>query len=354
MTAEKTLFPGPSIRLVLTGSCQSGCNFCHLEGNRPSGYYGLHPDIAGWKEKKANIPLIQRLAYAANDEDVNFINTLSKILEIKKVHLTGGEPSLHPEIEKFISFFNKEGFHTAITSHGEYSSDKLKSLIRAGTNSVIFSLHCVTEEEYLSMDLVAQQIEEKFGLERSLIYAKSRLEMKRKNISLALERSRLDKNFEVSANIVIRESPPSIAVIRFCNEIGLKIRLQREMNKPWESDKIISDIITLLNAKKVSSDVSFDDSSRGGTDYEYNLKNGKNGFFRIKDFSPVYLNGMCNGCRLKNTPKCREKFYGIRVQRGYVRLCIDRHDEKVLYKFSEILNNKQGVLDDLKKQYNVV
>jgi len=95
------------------------------------------------------------------------------------------------------------------------------------------------------------------------------------------------------------------------------------------------------------------DSSLGGTIYEYRLKNGQKGSFRLKDFSSIYLPFMCNDCILKGTSKCRERFYGIRVQHGYVRLCIDRHDEKVLYDYENFLANKNAVLTQLKRQYRV-
>ena len=344
----------PSIRLVLTGSCQSGCNFCHLEGNRPSGYYGLHPDIAGWKEKDPKLPLLQRLAYAANEEDVEFVVRVCKLLKIRKVHLTGGEPTLHPKIEKFVKYFKDNDLHVAVTTHGEYPAEKLNGLFKSGIDSVIFSLHCASEEEYLTMDLMAQKIEEKFGLEKSMLYARTRLQMKKKNIELSLDRSKKIRNFEVVANSVIRDSSPSIAVIRYCNEFGLPIRLQKEMNKPWESERVISEIISILNAKKISTSTSFDDSSRGGTDYQYKMNNGQKGFFRIKVFAHAYLQSICGACRLRNTPKCRERFYGVRIQRGHVRLCIDRHDEKILYTFQDFLNNKNRVIDELKNQYNVL
>jgi len=111
--------------------------------------------------------------------------------------------------------------------------------------------------------------------------------------------------------------------------------------------------VSVLNAKKFSTSTSFDDSSRGGIDYKYKMNNGQYGLFKVKEFAPAYLQSICESCRLRGTPKCRERFYGVRVQRGHVRLCIDKHDEKVLYTFQDFLNNKNGIVDGLKRQYNV-
>jgi len=342
-----------SIRFILTGSCQSGCNFCHLEGNRPAGYLALHPDISGWKEKSPYLPLLERLSYPAKSADVRFVVKLAKILKISKIHLTGGEPTLHPEVGKITKTLKSKGLHVAMTTHGEYATSVLEKMFIAGIDAVIFSLHCATAEEYLTMDLIAQDINEKFGLEKALLYAKTRLATKKASIISCLQRSKKNKNFQTAANHVIRNAPAAIGIIKFCNEYGLDIRLQRNMNKPDESNKVIEEITSVLNAKRISEETGLYDSSLGGTIYEYRLKNGQKGSFRLKDFSSIYLPFMCNDCILKGTSKCRERFYGIRVQHGYVRLCIDRHDEKVLYDYENFLANKNAVLTQLKRQYRV-
>ena|SRR3989338_7038548 len=342
-----------SIRFILTGSCQSGCNFCHLEGNRPAGYLALHPDISGWKKKGSHLPLLERLSYPAKSADVKFIAYLAGILKINKIHLTGGEPTLHPEIGKITRSLKSKGLHVAMTTHGEYAASVLDKLFIAGIDAVVFSLHCATAEEYLTMDLIAQDIDEKFGLEKALLYAKTRLATKKTNIISCLQRAKRNKNFQTAANHVIRNAPAAIGVIKFCNEYDLDIRLQRNMNKPAESNKVIEEITSVLNAKKITEETGLYDSSLGGTAYEYRLKNGQKGSFRLKDFSPIYLPFMCNGCVLKGTSNCRERFYGIRVQHGYVRLCIDRHDEKTLYDFDSLMMNKFSMIDELKAQYHV-
>lgn len=340
----------PSIRLILTGSCQSGCSFCHLEGNRPSGYYGLHPDIAGWKEKKQNMPLIQRLSYPINTEDVRSTIKLAKLLKIPEIHLTGGEPTLHPNVCEFVSLIHNSGLWVKLTTHGEYSEDVLQKLVHARLNSIVFSMHCATESEYLSMDLVAQEMQEKYGLEKALLYSKSRLDMKKRNILHALKY----RNLSVKANHVVRDSSAAIGVIHFSNKHGLEIRLQRNENRREESDIIINDIIAILNAKKVGEEYSYYDSTGGISTYQYRLVNGYKGTFKIKSFSKVYFPLICDGCVFKGTRQCREMFYGIRAQHNQIRVCIDRHDDKVLYSFNDILSNKNGIVTELKKQYHVV
>lgn len=342
-----------SIRFILTGSCQSGCDFCHLEGNRPFGYSVLHPDISSWKEKDPNLPILQRLSYPADLADVDFIIKLGHLLKINQVHLTGGEPTLHPSLIDIISKFKQERFLVDFTTHGEYPTSLLSKLLSLQIDGAVFSLHCVSPEEYLSMDLVAQQTEEKFGLEKAIEYSTYRLSMKKNNIQLALGHQKKVKGFDVRANHVIRNSATAISVIRFCNEIGLRLRLQKDLNRRSESARTLEEVMSLLNAVKVDEKDSVYDSSDHRIIYQYRLKNGQKGEFQVKDFSPVYLPFICQNCELKGTNQCRERFYGIRVQHGHVRLCIDRHDKKVLYDFRNFLENKCNVLDELKRQYRV-
>ena len=342
-----------SIRFILTGSCQSGCDFCHLEGNRPAGYSVLHPDISGWREKDHKLPLLQRLSYPADLQDVEFIIKLGRILNINEVHLTGGEPTIHPQLVEFVSKFKNAGFSVDMTTHGEYAVEVLGKLFLANLDGIVFSLHCTTPEDYLSMDLMAQQLEERFGLEKAITYAKSRLQMKKTNILKSLDWQKKVGRFDVRANHVIRNSSATIAVIRFCNEHGLKIRLQRDLNKRLESGKVLEEVIALLNAHKVCEEDGLYDSSDRRVVYQYRLKNGQKGQFQVKDFSPVYLPLICQNCELRNSSRCRERFYGIRVQHGHVRLCIDRHDKKALYDFKSFLENKYSVMDELKSQYHV-
>ena len=113
------------------------------------------------------------------------------MLKIPEIHLTGGEPTLHPGVCEFVNLIHNSGLRVEITTHGEYSKDVLQKLINANLDGIVFSMHCTTEEEYLSMDLVAQEIQEKYGLEKALLYAKSRLNMKKANILQALKFKRL-------------------------------------------------------------------------------------------------------------------------------------------------------------------
>ena len=64
---------------------------------------------------------------------------------------------------------------------------------------------------------------------------------------------------------------------------------------------------------------------------------------------------MCDGCSLKETPACRERFYGIRVEHGKVTTCIDWRKQGVTQfsfgEFQESLDLRQGTPHDIKLSY---
>ena len=174
--------------------------------------------------------------------------------------------------------------------------------------------------------------------------------MKKANILQALKFKRLT----VKGNHVVRDASTAIGAIRFSNKHAFDVRLQRNANRKEESDIIINDIIEILKAKKVNEVYSYYDSTGGISTYQYRLVNGYKGSFKIKSFSKVYFPLICDECIFKGTKQCREMFYGVRAQHNQMRLCIDRHDDKVLYSFHDVLNNKNGIVNDLKKQYHVL
>ncbi len=94
--------------------------------------------------------------YANNHYSYNIDETqLNLILKYMKedgeyelVRFTGGEPLLHPKINKMIERFHNEGFKTSIITNGYLMPTKYKELINVGLNQVIFSLDGSTPETH--------------------------------------------------------------------------------------------------------------------------------------------------------------------------------------------------------------
>lgn len=64
-----------------------------------------------------------------------------------RVEFTGGEPTLHPYIERMISDLKQRGIKTCIITNGIINRHKLKSLIDAGIDEFLISIHG-TEENH--------------------------------------------------------------------------------------------------------------------------------------------------------------------------------------------------------------
>jgi cyclic pyranopterin phosphate synthase len=245
---------GGDIRLVLTTSCQKGCDFCHLEGHKSPEEIGcLNQALAGWKTRRG-LPMIERLGGAIREDDVQATIVIAHALGLSNVHLTGGEPSLHPQLLSIVARLHAAGLTVGMTTHAELNQSFFEALLHSGLNSLNVSLHAISAEQYVAMDLLAQDIARRHGTEAALRYADQHLANKKRNIARALAFTQEQPGFRVKANSVVQDSQTAIAIVEWCNQVGCPIRLQRN---------------------------------------------------------------------IKNTEQCRERFYGLRIERGWVTTCID-------------------------------
>lgn len=87
-----------------------------------------------------------------------FLKRVKKILNeisIKKIHLTGGEPTLYPYLEEIIEGLKNLGVpHISITTNGTLLDKKLKSLISAGLDSINLSLDAIDDEVLKKMGTI--------------------------------------------------------------------------------------------------------------------------------------------------------------------------------------------------------
>ena len=82
-----------SIRVKLHVPCQWTCNFCHMEGNHHSG---------------------------SVDNPAQLVETLAPLKDrygLDEVHLTGGEPSIHPQIVQHVAALTAAGYAVKITTN---------------------------------------------------------------------------------------------------------------------------------------------------------------------------------------------------------------------------------------------
>jgi molybdenum cofactor biosynthesis enzyme MoaA len=341
----------PKIRFALLTSCQSGCDFCHLEGEKTQHEIGtLNSSLAGWKQKHS-LPLLEKLDGAVSLDDVDAVIDIAKLLDARAIHLTGGEPTLHPQICDFVKRIKASALKVTITTHGEIGEDSLKRIIDAGVDSLNFSLHALEPEQYLAMDLVAQEKAKKYSRDNALKYASGRLNLKKTNI----EAAKL-AGTTVKINSVVREAAQSIQILLWSHKLGIDCRFQKNLNEKGISDGVITDIIGVLNADLHSIISSNGDSTRSSLVFTYPSgifasEAYDAGRFIIKEerIRDVYFDPLCSGCDLKDTVRCRERFYGLRAGKEGGTLCMDTKD---LHSKIDLKNPKANpLLEEIKKHY---
>ena len=341
---------GGTIRITLLTSCQSGCDFCHLEGHKSQQELRtLNPAISSWRTTG-------RLLNLVSEQDIDNAIKIAQKIGLNAINLTGGEPTLHPELESIISKLSRQGFSVAMTTHAEVPTHKLKKCINAGLEWIIISLHSITKEQYLSMDLVAQDLERKTSLKAAFKYAERRLKMKLDNVDFCLNQIG-EKNLKgIFTNTVLLSLEQTKEIITYCNERGILPRIQKDLNEVNKSQIVMDELIKNLNATCIKEYEALGDSSAAGFDYSYIDHNTKNTyFFRFKDFGEIYIYKMCNKCSKKNTKYCRENFYGIRLEKGTVRTCIDFSQQgTTLFSQNEFINQmdeKESIPRKILEQY---
>ena len=99
MSWSTMLLPMSTIRLKITDRCAWNCWWCHNEGTGSRDPFGV-PDLA-WD--------------AATEEALTHV---AEALGLTEVHLTGGEPMIHPQLPDLVARLRQTGFTVKATTVG--------------------------------------------------------------------------------------------------------------------------------------------------------------------------------------------------------------------------------------------
>jgi len=301
---------GDSIRILTTHACQERCVFCHNEG--ADDYLHTPIDI---------------------NETVDFCKKARDEFGLTVAHLTGGEPTLHPQVVELVGALKKADFNVQMTTNGDLNPDLLDEILEAGVDSINFSLHAITPDGFRRTQALG-------GLSHKPEYYEFLMKRKKSNI----EKARL--SVRVKLNTVVINEEITGEVIDFVIENNIPLRLMRNLNNVEESDKIINALLSERGLFPIKEQEAAGDSGGSGTVYGFANAGLGDPDIKVKKFGAVYLNSVCEGCPLKNTPRCRERFYGMRIGvnpetlQNEVRLCIDRDDPEVVVSPHEIFEGK--------------
>ncbi len=106
-----------TIRLSLTSICNFSCIYCNID---------LYRSKKNFKEPYFYISIIEEL---------------KKFINIKKIHLTGGEPSIYPYLKEIIKNLKNLSIpHVSITTNGSFLMKKIGDLKEARLDSINLSL----------------------------------------------------------------------------------------------------------------------------------------------------------------------------------------------------------------------
>lgn len=310
-----------SVRLKVTDRCAWNCRWCHNEGTG-----ARKPTIVGdvyWDE-----------------ETESTFRRLSAVLPIHEVHLTGGEPTSHPDLPSLISGLIKAGYRVKATSVG-CNEELLRSVIASGLACVNFSVHSIDPQSLLQTQNG-----------RTERWCEHQLAQLMRCVDLAVE-----LGVEVKINTVISEPADIVRVERvldWARAKGVPLRILNDLGTGADALAAVALIIeqshaTLLRTRYLHASSSF-------TSY-YGLPDGYE--FGVKRIRPYYLAGlMCSRCEVRKLGKCSEGFYGLRLQRrqtpaGWqleVRLCVHRSDADTVMSVPAFLHSRQ--LAQLQAQFH--
>lgn len=156
-------FPGHVAATIFTQGCNFRCGFCH------------NPELV--LPEKYN-------ALLDNDQIFDFLE--SRYGKLNGVCITGGEPCLQKDIDKFISHMKALGFDVKLDTNGSFP-DKLEKIIQDG------------DVDYIAMDIksLLNKYSKTTNSSHSEVQAKNLAERTQKSISLIMD-SGIDYEFRTT------------------------------------------------------------------------------------------------------------------------------------------------------------
>jgi molybdenum cofactor biosynthesis enzyme MoaA len=312
-----------TLRAKIHDPCGLTCSFCHNEGtpvvvdNRrlppggfttigPSGRVSIYAATNGATFLPAPIPDNEGFGHA--------LAALRDALGLTELHLTGGEPTLHPAVARLTKIAVAAGFQVGMTSNGERGERVLPDCAAAGLDRVNFSIFGTTPDELTEVQHTRY---------RNTALAERKIDALKRSIAACEAHG-----IKASANIVVLDHGHGPRVHRLLDEYSphLTVRLLNSLEHGAVSieaiERVLAERGAVAEAHYITAGVS-------GARTAYRLPDGRRVFF--KQIRPVRLPQTCGGCRFNNGSDCQEGFYSVRLYcdrtgRYQVGVCIQRMD----------------------------
>ncbi|MFI0860373.1 radical SAM protein [Streptomyces smyrnaeus] len=317
VTTDRTL------RVKVIDSCGMTCTFCHNEGTPVSADNRTHqigafiPDGPSGRVSIYAATNGSRFLSAPVFPDEAFRHALTQLreaLDFNEVHLTGGEPTLHPRLPQLIATAKECGYEVSVTSNGENGHRVLANCARAGLDHVNFSIFGTTPEE------LAQVQHARY---RKPVLAQRKIDALNESIQLAM-----NVGIGTRANVVLPNRSHVPRVHRLLNKYSdsLSVRVLSSLADGKESLQAIDLLLTELKAQLEEVRLI---AGTSGFRMAYRLPTGRE--LIVKHIRPLRLPDTCTDCRFNNPTDCEEGYYGVRLYRDttgefHVGVCIQRMD----------------------------
>lgn len=311
-----------SLRPKVLDACGMTCTFCHNEGtpvasdnkNRTIflGVAGISGRVSVFSQTNAVDFLPGKMM-----PDQKFAESLAIMrdgLGLNELHMTGGEPTLHPELPGLISAARTEGYTVKMTSNGENGVRMIPPCAEAGLAKINFSIFGTTPQELAAVQNT------RYGNEN---LAAAKIKALHRSIATAVE-----YGVPISANIVMPDISHADRISRVLDEFEptLGVRILPDLDAGAESHFAIYRFLSDLGAIPVSASI---DAGSSNARVRYELPDGREVDF--KQIRPTRMPDTCGSCDLNNADDCKEGYYGVRLyvddQNNYkAGVCLQRMD----------------------------
>lgn len=134
-----------SIRIKVNNDCQWACKFCHNEGTEVP--VNQRKRVSVFLDQSTfNLPPVGNMPYT---QTLMERLALLREMEIDEVHLTGGEPTLHPDLPKIVEGLTSSGFTVKMTTNGQAKPEMTQRLAETGIKEITFSIVSFDPNEFL-------------------------------------------------------------------------------------------------------------------------------------------------------------------------------------------------------------
>lgn len=315
--------PDTTLRVKIIDACGMTCTFCHNEGTP------VTADNAG-RAVGAFTPAGRtgRVSIYAADNGANFLAApmladehfrqalvaLRDALGFTEVHLTGGEPTLHPAVARLTAIAVGEGYRVGMTSNGDHGAAVVPACAQAGLDRINFSIFGTTASELAQVQHARYQ---------DVARAERKIAALRAAIAACVE-----QGVKASANVVVLDHSHAPRVHRLLDEYAPELTV-RLLNSLDHGQASLDAIDLILAERGAQAEAHYVTAGVSGARTAYRLPDGRRVLF--KRIRRIRLPRTCAGCRFNNDTDCQEGFYGVRLYRDrqgryLVGVCIQRMD----------------------------